>query len=679
MTTPSIFTPQEIAGDLNGDGTPDLLVYSFASPTGTLSAQAFLSNGKSGYTTGALQTFSVVLPGISYPSVPYVPTLIDLNGDGKLDLLYGIQVAYGNGDGTFAAPVPVTFLASGFVTAYAADLNGDGKTDILAVNATSWPALQFSVTVFLNGGGGSFTSAGTFPIGHGGMENIYVYQPTFVDLNGDGKLDVVLQWNLVSVGAPDVSVLLSNGDGTFGNPTGLTVPFPPNIGESCSSYQTGFGDVNGDGKQDLILGTCDEYGNSDAIIFLGNGNGTFESPTFFALPTPPNVVIPIIPNFIVQDINLDGKLDLVFGSGRLALGNGDGSFTSADPLFPLPASPYFYPLLQTQLAGNSEPSLVFLPLSVTPPPAAVFTPQGGSSASLPLTTLAVGAHTITAKYSGDANYAADTSAGIAVTVTQAASAVAATSSANPSFAGQSVTLTANVTSAGPTPTGAVTFTSGSTALGSVALSAGSASYTTSALTTAGTQTITVSYAGDANTQASSTSLSQVVNAAFNTAPGGSGSTTLTVKAGQTVSAPINVAGAAGFSGAVTFACSGLPTNSSCGFSPTTITASGTTVVSTLLSVNTTATTTASQLRPGLSTYGLAFAGLLLFWPARRSRHRVWAILFYAIAFATLGLNGCSSGGGASSMAQTTAGSYNFTVTASSGGLQAQTVYTLVVQ
>jgi hypothetical protein len=68
----------------------------------------------------------------------------------------------------------------------------------------------------------------------------------------------------------------------------------------------------------------------------------------------------------------------------------------------------------------------------------------------------------------------------------------------------------------------------------------------------------------------------------------------------------------------------------------------------------------------------------LFWPARRSRHRIWAILC-AIAFAALGLNGCSSGGGASSMAQTPAGSYNFTVTANSGGLQAQTAYTLVVQ
>jgi hypothetical protein len=145
-----------------------------------------------------------------------------------------------------------------------------------------------------------------------------------------------------------------------------------------------------------------------------------------------------------------------------------------------------------------------------------------------------------------------------------------------------------------------------------------------------------------------------------------------------VSAPINVTGAAGFSGAVTFACSGLPANTNCSFSPATITVSGTPVISTLLSVNTAATTT-SQLKPGLTAYGLAFAGLLLFWPMRRGRHRIWAILLCAIAFATLGPNGCSNGSGPTPVAQTAAGTYNFTVMASSGSLQAQTAYTLVVQ
>lgn len=200
----------------------------------------------------------------------------------------------------------------------------------------------------------------------------------------------------------------------------------------------------------------------------------------------------------------------------------------------------------------------------------------------------------------------------------------------------------------------------------------------------GTQTITVSYSGDANTQPSSTTLSQVVNAAFALAPGSSGTTTLTVKAGQTVSAPINVSGAAGFSGQVTFACSGLPANTSCSFSPATITVSGTTVVSTVLSVNTAASTTTSQLRQdggrgfGTVVYGLGLAGLMLLWPIRRKGARVWTTLLCSFALVAMGLTSCSAGSGSATHKDTT-GTYNFTVTASSGNVQTQTSYTLVVQ
>jgi Bacterial Ig-like domain (group 3)/FG-GAP-like repeat len=674
--------PGELTGDLNGDGVSDLLIYGVVTQNPPLFAvQTFISSGKGGYTPSAVQTFPFLAYADGYMRVANIPFLTDLNGDGKLDLVCGVQVAYGNGDGTFATAVTVPFLSSSFVSTYAADLNGDGKTDILAVNASpDFPKLEYSVTPFLNQGAGSFTPTAIVPIGQGGMP-LYGYQPAFVDLNGDGNLDIILQWSIVAMGAPNVSVLLSNGDGTFASPTGLNVSFPPNITDvQCSSYEIGSGDLNADGNQDLILATCDDNGNSDAIIFLGNGDGTFESPTFFALPTPPNVVINILPNFIVQDVNLDGKLDLVFGSGRLALGNGDGTFTLGTPLFPLPANyPLAYPLVQMDLPGNSVPSLVFLPLSVTPPPAAVFTPQTSSSVSLSLTTLSVGAHTISGRYSGDANYAADTSPGVVVTVNQAASATAVTSSVNPSFAGQSVTLTANVTSSGPTPTGNVVFTSGSTTLGTVALTGGTAAYTTSSFDTAGTQMITAAYSGDANTQASSASLSQVVNAAFTLAPGAGGSTTLTVNAGQIVTAPINVTGDAGFSGQVTFACSGLPANASCSFSPATINVSGTPAVPTLLSLNTAAATTTSQLRLGLGAYGLAFAGLVLFWPARHRGTRIWVMLFCAIGFATLGLSGCSGGSGSAPPAQTAAGTYSFTVVASSGSVKTQSAYTLVVQ
>jgi hypothetical protein len=679
----------ELPGDLNGDGVQDLLIYNYTSPQ--YSVQAFTSDGKGGYTPSAVQEFSLP-PSPGGPSVVADPQLIDVNGDGKVDLLWGLVVAYGNGDGTFAQAVPVSFLASGFVTSYAADLNRDGKTDILAVPViTGNPFLgnpvQFALTVFLNQGGGAFASAGTFPVApptSGNFVQVNFFAPVVVDLNGDGKPDLVTQNETIGAtqtnGVLQVDVLLNNGNGTFGSPMPVTIPDPPNYTGGPWTYETASGDVNGDGKQDLILTLADTAANVAAIVLLGNGDGTFQAPSFLTLQSGPGLSSQT-PAIAVQDFNLDGKPDLIFGNGELALGDGKGGFVLSSPLFPFQLSgtghTEAYPLLQIDLPGNLSPSLVYSLPIVTPPAATVFTPHANSSAAFTASSLAVGTHTITARYSGDANYAADTSASIAVTVNQTASTIAATSSANPSFAGQSVTLTAQVTSGGPTPTGNVTFTSGSTMLASVALSGGSAVYTTSSFTS--TQTITVSYSGDTNTQASSTSISQVVNAAFNTAPGGSGSTTLTVKAGQMVSAPINITGAAGFSGAVTFACSGLPANAACSFSPATITVSGTPAVSTLLSVNSATTTTASLLRPGLGAYGLAFAGLLLFWPARRSRHRTWALLLCAIAFAMLGLNGCSNSSGPAPAAQTAAGSYNFTVTASSGNLQAKTAYTLVVQ
>ena len=447
------------------------------------------------------------------------------------------------------------------------------------------------------------------------------------------------------------------------------------------------GDVNGDGKPDLILTVADIDGK--LRCYRPPGKRRWHLSTGHLLhpvSTGKRTSIPYYqtPSVVIEDLNLDGKQDLVFSNGQVGLGSGDGTFILASPLFPLQPGVNeetysTFPLVQVTLPSSLEPSLVYLLPPTTPPAASVFTPQTSSSASISPSTLAVGTHSITARYSGDANYSSDTSAAVSITVNQAASATAVTSSANPSFAGQSVTLTASVTSPGPTPTGNVTFTSGSTTLGTVALSGGSAAYTTSSFTTVGNQTITVSYSGDANTQASSTTLSLVVNAAFTLAPDGGGNTTLTVNAGQTVTAPINVTGAAGFSGQVTFACSGLPASASCSFSPATINLSGTPAVPTLLSVNTAAATTVSQLRLEFGGYGLAFAGFILFWPVRHRGARIWIMLLCAIGFATLGLSGCTGGSGSAPPAQTAAGTHSFTVVASSGSVKTQSAYTLVVQ
>ena len=141
------------------------------------------------------------------------------------------------------------------------------------------------------------------------------------------------------------------------------------------------------------------------------------------------------------DFNVDGKLDAALGSGELALGKGDGTFSLTTPLFPQPSQvaidvPIYYPLLQATLFPNSMPSLVYLNFSGGN---AVFTPADSSSAavSVPLTA---GSHSLTAHYSGDATYAPSVSNTITVTVGPAATKVTVTSSANPSYTGENVTF-----------------------------------------------------------------------------------------------------------------------------------------------------------------------------------------------------------------------------------------------
>jgi hypothetical protein len=123
-------------------------------------------------------------------------------------------------------------------------------------------------------------------------------------------------------------------------------------------------------------------------------------------------------------------------------------------------------------------------------------------------TLTVGTHTITAVYSGDANYTGSTSASLTQTVNKAGSSISVVSGTNPSTYGTSVTFTATIT---PGATGTVTFKDGGATLGTGTLSGGSTSYTTSALAV-GSHSVTAVYSGDSNFNGSTSAvLSQTVN------------------------------------------------------------------------------------------------------------------------------------------------------------------------
>jgi hypothetical protein len=135
----------------------------------------------------------------------------------------------------------------------------------------------------------------------------------------------------------------------------------------------------------------------------------------------------------------------------------------------------------------------------------------GGSASFSTSTLTAGAHSITAVYGGDSNFAPSTSKAVSQVVNKATTTTTLASSQNPSNFGQSVTFTASVTPQfSGTVKGSVTFYDGATALKTVGLSGGVAKFATSALTL-GAHTITATYNGSASFTGSSASLTQTVN------------------------------------------------------------------------------------------------------------------------------------------------------------------------
>jgi hypothetical protein len=133
-----------------------------------------------------------------------------------------------------------------------------------------------------------------------------------------------------------------------------------------------------------------------------------------------------------------------------------------------------------------------------------------NTATLMISTLAVGYHSITGAYSGDSNFTGSTSSPLNQVVDRAVTTTMLTSSKNPSQYGQKVTFTATVTGQhGGTPTGTVTFKSGAIVLGKVTLSGGMAKYSTSALAR-GKHIISGHYGGNKDFKVSEGKLIQVV-------------------------------------------------------------------------------------------------------------------------------------------------------------------------
>ncbi len=560
---PSVFYNQEFlpasvaVGDMNGDGKPDIVVSGNANVYGGGGlVSVMLGNGD-----GTFQ------PGVTYSSGGFgagSAVIADVNGDGKLDVVMVncsktnnlcdahdgfVGVMLGNGDGTLQPVISSASFGNIYQTPSLAiaDVNGDGKLDVVVAGVGSTSGIYF-----LQGNGdGTFLPAVVYSAGDGAS---YTTSVAISDLNDDGKPDLIATAHCASQSCSEVDwvgVLRGNGDGTFQSAVTYTYPGGADI------RYVAVADVNGDGKPDLLTAN---FGSSSAGVLLGKGDGTFQAAKLYSALGWGASAGPF--TVTARDVNGDGKPDLVMSTNGVGflLNNGDGTFGSAQFLDPeegvdavavadingdgkpdIVAMGYYVsallnnngaPATTTTLTASANPA----PVKKTVTYIATVTRQSGGAvnglvnflegsnfiigqgsvagnqATFSVLYKNVGNHSITAVYAGDLNKSAGSISNTLTEYVAGTSKTTLSTSGSPSLVGQSVTLTATITSKfGVVPDGeVVTFAMGKTPLGSALTSGGAAVFPTNTLP-AGTHSITATYEGDMTIASSTGSHQQIVN------------------------------------------------------------------------------------------------------------------------------------------------------------------------
>ncbi len=345
-TTTNYFGAALTTGDFNTDGKVDLAVGASRYSSATGRSYIFYNDGS--YPTAA-GSADVILNGDQYFGSAL--TAGDFNTDGKIDLAVGAY-NYGSGagrayifnnDGSYpAGATTADVIISGEASSQfgyilvAGDLNADGTTD-LAVGASAYSSSTGRAYIFNNDGSIPTTAATADVIITGETtSNNFGLSMANGDYNADGKTDL-------AVGASGYSsstgrVYIFNNDGSI--PTTAATADSIITGEATStSLGTSLisGDLNADGRTDLISGAGYTSGRGRVYIFHNDGTIPTTAATADMIHTGTATFSGFGIAFAIGDWNVDGKMDLAIGAdaaasnGRVYLISSEVTATSTLP------------------------------------------------------------------------------------------------------------------------------------------------------------------------------------------------------------------------------------------------------------------------------------------------------------------------------------------------------------
>jgi hypothetical protein len=284
--TGSLILPELIAaGDFNQDGNLDLAV----NAAGFDHVAILLGDGTGGFTLAGHFATDTLPKGLQ---------LGDVNGDDYLDVIsctswgYDAIVLLGDGAGAFhAASPPNEIDGEGEPRrCLLRDFNRDGRLDV-AVSAPEENMIQ----LYFGDGKGNFPAP---PQEIKGVPESFGMASG--DLNSDGNLDMAIVCPSKPPGSSQIAILLGDGTGNF------SVSSVPMTGQPVSVQ---VGDINRDGKLDLVVAgavTANSSGNF-ILTFLGDGTGQFSLQQTVRLGSGS-----LKGDIALGDFNEDGNLDVAF-------------------------------------------------------------------------------------------------------------------------------------------------------------------------------------------------------------------------------------------------------------------------------------------------------------------------------------------------------------------------------